>query len=47
MDGLTLRLQANNLTNERLRVYRDNDPDRLGRYDEYGRSYLFDLTYTF
>lgn len=46
-DGLTLRLQANNLTNERLRVYRDNNPSRLGRYDEYGRSYLFDLTYTF
>lgn len=46
-DRFDVRLQANNLTNEELRIYRDNDPDRLGRYDEYGTSYLFDLTYSF
>jgi TonB-dependent receptor len=46
-DRLGLRLQANNLTNETLRNYRDNTPGRLGRYDEYGSSYLFDVTYRY
>ncbi len=46
-DRFDVRLQASNLTNEELRIYRDNDPDRLGRYDEYGSTYLFDLTYSF
>jgi TonB-dependent receptor len=41
------RFQVNNLTDEPLRVYRDNDPDRLGRYDEYGRYYLVDVTFSF
>ncbi|MGH8195262.1 MAG: TonB-dependent receptor [Woeseiaceae bacterium] len=46
-ERLGVRAQANNLTNEELRIYRDNDPHRLGRYDEYGRSYLVDFTYAF
>jgi TonB-dependent receptor len=46
-DRMGLRFQANNLTDERLRIYRDNDPNRLGRYDQYGRSYLLDFTYGF
>jgi len=46
-EQLGIRFQANNLTNETLRVYRDNNPNRLGRFDEYGSSYLFDITYGF
>ncbi len=42
-----LRLQVNNLTNEALRMYRDNDPNRIGRYDSYGRRYLVDVTVKF
>jgi TonB-dependent receptor len=46
-DKIGVRLQVNNLTNERLRMYRDNTPDRLGRYDLYGRRYLMDVTVKF
>ena len=42
-----LRFQVNNLTNEPTRMYRDNRPDRLGRYDVYGRRFLFDVTVKF
>jgi iron complex outermembrane receptor protein len=42
--NIAIRAQVNNLTNERLRMYRDNKPNRLGRYDIYGRRYLMDLT---
>jgi TonB-dependent receptor len=44
-DRLGVRFQVNNLFNEVARIYRDNDPDRLGRYDVYGRRYLLDFTY--
>ncbi|PTS88145.1 MULTISPECIES: TonB-dependent receptor [unclassified Caulobacter] len=44
---LGLRFQVNNLTNEALRMYRDNKPDRIGRYDVYGRRYLMDVTVKF
>ena len=46
-EQMGLRFQANNLTDEALRIYRDNNSNRLGRYDEYGRSYLLDFTYGF
>jgi outer membrane receptor protein involved in Fe transport len=46
-DSILLRLQVNNLTDEPLRMYRDNQPNRIGRYDEYGRRYLLDLTFKF
>ena len=46
-DNWGTRFQVNNLTDEPLRVYRDNDPDRLGRYDEYGRYHLVDVTFSF
>ena len=46
-EQLGIRAQANNLTNETLRIYRDNNPHRLGRFDEYGPSYLVDFTYSF
>lgn len=43
--GLQLRFQVNNLTDEPLRMYRDNESNRIGRYDEYGRRYLLDVTF--
>jgi len=46
-DRFATRFQVNNLTDERLRIYRDNNPNRLGRYDEYGRYYLLDFSFTF
>lgn len=46
-EQLGIRAQANNLTNEELRIYRDNNSNRLGRYDEYGSNYLVDFTYSF
>ncbi|MBB6096147.1 TonB-dependent receptor [Povalibacter uvarum] len=45
--GVQLRFQVNNLTDEPLRMYRDNRPNRIGRYDEYGRRYLLDVTVKF
>lgn len=46
-ERLGLRFQVNNLFDEVARIYRDNDPNRLGRYDVYGRRYLFDVTYRY
>jgi hypothetical protein len=31
--NITVRAQVNNLSNERLRMYRDNKPNRIGHYD--------------
>jgi TonB-dependent receptor len=42
-----IRLQVNNLTNEPLRITRDNSVDRLGSYDVYGRRALLDFTVRF
>jgi len=46
-DHVAVRFQVNNLTNEALRMYRDNDPNRIGRYDVYGRRFLMDVTVKF
>jgi TonB-dependent receptor len=46
-DHVAVRFQVNNLTNEELRMYRDNDPNRIGRYDSYGRRFLADVTLKF
>lgn len=46
-DNLGIRFQVNNLFDEVARIYRDNEPNRLGRYDVYGRRYLVDLTYRY
>ncbi|MCK5910592.1 MAG: TonB-dependent receptor [Caulobacter sp.] len=46
-ETVSVRFQVNNLTNEALRMYRDNDPNRIGRYDSYGRRYLMDVTFKF
>ena len=45
--GAQLRFQVNNLTDEPLRLYRDDERNRIGRYDEYGRRYLVDVTVKF
>lgn len=42
--NVTLRAQANNLTNQVARFYWNNDPQQLARYERYGRSYLMDIT---
>lgn len=42
-----VRFQVNNLFDETARIYRDNDEDRLGRYDVYGRRYMVDFTYRY
>jgi iron complex outermembrane receptor protein len=46
-DTFGIRLQVNNLTNEPLRIWRDNSQDRLGSYDVYGRRALLDFTFKF
>lgn len=43
-ERVTLRFQAGNLLDTPLRTYVDNEPHRLGRYDYYGRRFLFDVT---
>jgi TonB-dependent receptor len=40
-----LRFEAHNLTNQASRMYWNNDPNQIARYDIFGRSYLLDLTY--
>ncbi|HZU62936.1 MAG TPA: TonB-dependent receptor [Novosphingobium sp.] len=44
---VSLRFQANNLTNQAARFYYDNDPNELARYEKYGRSYLADVTFKY
>jgi iron complex outermembrane recepter protein len=46
-DHFGVRLQINNLTDEPLRITRDNNDDRLGSYDVYGRRALLDFTFKF
>ena len=45
--GVQPRFQVNNLTDEPLRMYRDNESNRIGRDDECGRRYLLDVTVKF
>jgi len=46
-DSFGVRFQVNNLTNEPLRISRDNSVDRLGSYDVYGRRALLDFTFKY
>lgn len=46
-DNVSARFQAWNLTNEPARLTRDNTTASLMRYDEYGRGYMADVTFTF
>jgi len=43
-ERIGLRFQASNLTDEPVRIHYDNSPDRLARYDQYGRRFSFDFT---
>lgn len=45
--NVSLRLQANNLTNQAARFYWNNDPNQIARYEKYGRSYLLDVTFKY
>ena len=44
-EHIAFRLQGRNLTNSVSRSYLDNNPDQLARYDVFGRSYLFDISF--
>lgn len=46
-DGLTLLLQANNLTNEEFKVLENGDAARIIDYQEYGRTFMLGASYTF
>ncbi|MEO8114945.1 MAG: TonB-dependent receptor [Phenylobacterium sp.] len=49
-DHFSMRLQGNNLTNERARFSSDNNPQHLsndGGYQVYGRSFLLDFAYKY
>ncbi|MFD2781538.1 TonB-dependent receptor domain-containing protein [Novosphingobium pokkalii] len=42
--NISVRVQANNLTNQVARFYWNNDANQIARYEKYGRSYLADIT---
>jgi iron complex outermembrane receptor protein len=46
-DAFGVRLQVNNLNDRPVRIWRDNDPNRLGSYNIYGRRALLDFTFKF
>ena len=46
-DMFGMRLQISNLTDEPLRITRDNNDSRLGSFDVYGRRALLDFTFKF
>jgi iron complex outermembrane receptor protein len=46
-DRVGLRFQASNLTDEAVRVHYDNDPQRLSRFDHYGRRFSFDVSFRY
>jgi len=47
LENLSLLLQVNNLENEPFRSNRDGINERVNRYYEYGRTYLFGVNYRF
>ena len=46
LDGMSLLFQVNNLTDEPYRQFFNNN-GLTQRYEEYGRQYLFGVTYKF
>ena len=44
-DNITLRVQGYNLTNERARITRNNNEHDLRRFDKYGRTYFFGVSW--
>ncbi len=47
LEGLTLLLQAGNLTNEAFKSYENGDKDKLLDYQEYGKTLMLGATYSF
>lgn len=45
--SVSIRVQANNLTNQVARFYWNNDPNQIARYEKYGRNYLADITFKY
>jgi len=45
--SVSVRVQANNLTNQAARYYFNNDPNQIARYEKYGASYLMDVTFKY
>jgi TonB-dependent receptor len=45
--SVTVRAQANNLTNQASRYYFNNDPNQIARYEKYGANYLLDVTFKY
>jgi iron complex outermembrane receptor protein len=47
LDGLSLLLQANNITDEPFKTYENNDPRRTVDYQKYGTTYMVGVSYRF
>ena len=45
--SLSVRFQANNLTNQAARYYFNNDPNQIARFEKYGANYLADITFKY
>jgi len=44
-ENLTVHFEANNLTNQELRLSQNNEDADLRRYDVYGKTYMIDITW--
>ncbi|KQZ04726.1 TonB-dependent receptor [Caulobacter sp. Root1455] len=47
LDGLSLLLQANNITDEPFKTYENGDPRRTIDYQKYGTTYMVGVSYRF
>jgi iron complex outermembrane receptor protein len=47
LDGLSILLQANNITDEPFKTYENNDPRRTVDYQKYGTTYMVGVSYRF
>lgn len=47
LDGLSILLQANNITDEPFKTYENNDPRRTVDYQKYGSTYMVGVSYRF
>lgn len=47
LEGLSILLQANNITDEPFKTYENNDPRRTVDYQKYGTTYMVGVSYRF
>jgi iron complex outermembrane receptor protein len=47
LDGLSILLQANNITDEPFKTYENGDPRRTIDYQKYGTTYMVGVSYRF